>query len=82
MSRAMMVCDGEGYALTDGLEDHRVSNQAERVAQRLANERGESVWLSWSSDGGEDDEYSGEGVEFEPEEEDEEEEEDDTEVAS
>ena len=63
----MMICDGDGNSITDGLESHLVSDQAVQMAQRIATERGESVWLSWSSDeSGEDDEYAGEGVEFEP----------------
>ena len=36
------VCDGHGTALTTGLEAH----EAERVAQRMATERRESVWMS------------------------------------
>lgn len=37
-----MIRDGNGDALTDGLQDH----EAARIAQRMANDRGESVWLS------------------------------------
>lgn len=37
-----MVCDGHGNALTDGLQDHN----ARQVAQRIANRRSDSVWLS------------------------------------
>lgn len=37
-----MVCDGDGYALTDGLQEH----EAHRMAQSMANDRGERVWLS------------------------------------
>ena len=36
-----MVCDGFGDALTHGLQEH----EARRVAQRMADRRGESVWL-------------------------------------
>lgn len=50
-----MVCDGDGYALTDGLQEHEVR----QVAQRMANNRGESVWLSKDND-------SGMGEEIEP----------------
>ena len=46
-----MVCDGDGTAITDGLQEH----EAHRVAQRIANDRDESVWLSMSdSDGAEE----------------------------
>ena len=37
-----MICDGDGYALTDGLQEH----ECRRVAQAMADDRGESVWLS------------------------------------
>jgi hypothetical protein len=47
-----MVCDEDGYALTDGLQEH----DAREVAQRMANERGESVWLSRSGSDGMGDE--------------------------
>lgn len=50
-----MVCDGDGNACTDGLQEH----EAQRAAQSIANRRGESVWLSES--GSED-----LGDEFEP----------------
>jgi hypothetical protein len=40
--KTYMVCDGDGYALTDGLQEH----EATRVAQSIANHRLESVWLS------------------------------------
>ena len=43
-----MVCDGNGNALTDGLQDH----EAAQVAQRMANSRSESVWLSESDSDG------------------------------
>lgn len=39
-----MVCNAEGYAETDGLQEH----EARMVAQRIANDKGESVWLSQS----------------------------------
>lgn len=38
------VCDGHGNACTDGLQEH----EAARIAQSIANRRGESVWLSES----------------------------------
>lgn len=41
-----MVCDGNGNAITDGLQEH----EAERVAQAIADRRHESVWLSQSGD--------------------------------
>lgn len=65
-NNAMMVCDSDGNALTDGLESVYVSDQARQSAQRLADERGASVWLSWSRDDEETDEYSGGGVEIAP----------------
>lgn len=46
------VCDENGNALTDGLQEH----EATRVAQRMANSRGESVWLSESDSDGAGDE--------------------------
>lgn len=36
-----MVCDGNGFAITEGLQEH----EARSVAQSIANRRGESVWL-------------------------------------
>ena len=67
-NRPMMIVDGDGNALTNGLESHLVSDQARQTAQRMANARGESVWLCWSSEGEDEDEdeYSGDGVEVEP----------------
>lgn len=41
-----MVCDADGYALTDGLQDPAICDEAHRVAQSIANRRLESVWLS------------------------------------
>lgn len=52
-----MICDGDGNALSDGLQGY---DYAAQVAQRSANERGESVWLSESGS-------DGMGEEFEPE---------------
>ena len=49
-----MVCDGDGYALTDGLQEH----EAERVAQSMANDRLESVWLSESDSEDEGEEFA------------------------
>lgn len=46
MTKTYMVCDGNGNALTDGLQEH----EAYTVAQRMANGRGESVWLSAHDD--------------------------------
>ena len=51
-----MISDGDGNALTDGVQWH----EARQMAQRIANNRGESVWLSES--GNPDDE----GEEFKP----------------
>ena len=39
-----MICDQDGYALTDGLQSHEVR----QVAQEMANEREEPVWFSQS----------------------------------
>ena len=50
-----MVCDEDGYALTDGLQEH----EAKQVAQSIADRRLESVWLSESDS-------DGMGEEFEP----------------
>lgn len=36
-----MLVDGDGNQITNGLGEY----EANRVAQRIANERGESVWL-------------------------------------
>lgn len=55
-----MICDEDGDALTDGLQEH----EARRVAQIMANERGESVFLSVSGS-------TDMGEEFEPESDDE-----------
>jgi hypothetical protein len=51
-----MICDGDGNALTDGVQEH----EADRIAQNIANRRGQSVWLSPSDS----DDI---GTEFEPE---------------
>jgi hypothetical protein len=50
-----MVSDGDGNALTDGLQQH----EAKRVAHSIANRRCESVWLSKSGS-------SDTGTEIEP----------------
>lgn len=52
----MMVVDGDGNALTMGLEPPEVSDQAKQVAQRIADRHGEPVWLvrEWH-EGGDDD---------------------------
>ena len=52
-----MICDGNGNAITMGLQEHN----ARRIAQEIADDRGESVWLSLEGDEG------GEEEEFEPE---------------
>lgn len=44
MGTTYMVCNAEGYAETDGLQEH----EAYMVAQRIANDKGEPVWLSES----------------------------------
>jgi two-component sensor histidine kinase len=49
--------DGHGNTLTVGLQGEE---HAERIAQRMANERGESVWMY------EDGDEPGESVEFRP----------------
>jgi len=41
-----MVCDDNGNALTNGLQEH----EAHRIAQAIADRRGESVWLSANDD--------------------------------
>lgn len=38
------ICDANGYAITDGLS----RDDAHRIAQRIATERGASVWVSAS----------------------------------
>ncbi len=55
----MMIVDAHSNAITRGLQGPEVSDQARQVAQRLADERGESVWLV--REGGEE-----EGEEFTP----------------
>jgi len=37
-----MICDGNGYALTSGVQEHEI----EAMAQSMATQRGESVWVS------------------------------------
>ncbi len=37
-----MICDGDGNALTCGVQEHELR----QVARRMANSRGESVWVS------------------------------------
>lgn len=54
-----MILDSNGSALTTGLQGPEISDEATQIAQRMADERGESVWLA-SAEG--DDE----GEEFEP----------------
>lgn len=44
MGTTYMVCNAEGYAEADGLQEH----EARMVAQRIANSKGEPVWLSES----------------------------------
>lgn len=61
MSRVMLVVTGDGDQITTGLEPVEVSDQARIVAQRIADERGEPVWLC-SEGGGEDEE----GQRFDP----------------
>ena len=58
-----MVCDEDGYALTDGLQGPEICDEARKVAQSIANQRLESVWLSPSDS-------SELGEEFEPDEDD------------
>jgi len=41
----MNILDSEGYFLTEGLQPSSVCDEAIRVAQRIANDRGETVWL-------------------------------------
>ncbi|WP_158859729.1 hypothetical protein [Rhodoplanes serenus] len=49
-----MITDSQGQAITAGLQ----SDEAHRVAQQIADERGASVWLS--------PETEGEAIEIEP----------------
>lgn len=48
-----MICDEDGFALTDGAQE----SEARSMAQRLANEREESVWLSESASEGAGEEF-------------------------
>lgn len=60
-----MILDGDGYPLTTGLQGPEVSDEARQMAQKMADERGESVWLARSNPefpNAADDE----GEEFEP----------------
>lgn len=43
-----MICDQDGYEITDGLQEQ----EAAQVAQCIADEQGESVWLSESGSKG------------------------------
>ena len=54
---------------TAGLQSVDVCDAAKQAAQRIANARGESVWLCWESSDDENDvadAYSGNGLEFRP----------------
>lgn len=67
--RAMCVVDGNGNQCTAGLQSVDVCDAAKQAAQRIANARGESVWLCWESSDDENDvadAYSGNGLEFRP----------------
>ena len=55
-----VICDEDGHALTDDVQEHEVS----QMAQRLANQRGKSVWIYPSDDAG----RTALGEEVEPEE--------------
>jgi hypothetical protein len=56
-----MIVSGDGNEITDGLQSPEVSDEARQIAQRIANDRRESVWLC-RSDGVESDDDE----EFEP----------------
>jgi hypothetical protein len=47
-----MICDSDGYAMADGLQER----EAREIAQGIATRRGESVWLvpSGSDEDGEE----------------------------
>jgi hypothetical protein len=43
-----VICDEDGHAITDDVQEHEVR----QMAQRLANQRGKSVWIYPSDDDG------------------------------
>lgn len=43
-----VICDEDGHAITDDVQEHEVR----QTAQRLANQRGKSVWIYPSDDDG------------------------------
>lgn len=49
-----MICDADGFALTDGLQGPEVSDEAYDIAQEYADERGEEVTLCRSDGTGDD----------------------------
>jgi hypothetical protein len=55
-----VICDEDGHGLTDDVEPHEVR----QMAQRIANQRGKSVWIYSSDDAG----RTEMGEEVEPEE--------------
>jgi hypothetical protein len=57
-----VICDEDGHAITDDVQEHEVR----QTAQRLANQRGKSVWIYPSDDDG----RTALGEEVEPEAED------------
>ncbi len=68
--RAMCVVDGNGNQCTAGLPSAHTCDAAIQAAQRIANDRGEPVWLSWEGIGAEaddaNDQYAGDGMRFDP----------------
>jgi hypothetical protein len=55
-----VICDEDGHAITDEVQEHEVR----QMAQRLANQRSKSVWIYPSDDDG----RTALGEEVEPEE--------------
>jgi hypothetical protein len=49
-----MICDDNGDAITSGLQEH----EAARIAQRIANRRSETVFLSTENSDDESEEFS------------------------
>lgn len=49
-----MITDQDGYAITEGLQGPEVSDEAYDLAQEIANERGEEVYLSRADGRGRD----------------------------
>jgi len=69
-NRTMCVIDGGGNQCTAGLQSDAVCSAARQAAQRIANDRGEPVWLCWESIDSEaddaNDQFCGDGMRFDP----------------